>query len=112
MKPVERIWYRKRFKVPARQPKRARLWLNDGSCLRMRPERPGHVWSYDFAEHRRHSGRKYRMLNVLDEFTRGCLAIRVSRKPKAHDVINVLSDLFSLHCVPGMSVRAMARSAS
>jgi putative transposase len=101
VKRVERIWRREGLKVPARQPKRARLWLNDGSCLRLRPERPDHVWSYDFVEHRTHNGRKYRMLNVLDEFTRECLAIRVSRKLKAHDVIDVLSDLFSLRGVPG-----------
>lgn len=101
VKRVERIWRREGLKVPARQPKRARLWLNDGSCLRLRPERQNHVWSYDFVEHRTHNGRKYRMLNVIDEFTRECLAIRVSRKLKAHDVIDVLSDLFSLRGVPG-----------
>ena len=101
VKRVERIWRREGLKVPARQPKRARLWLNDGSCVRLRPERPDHVWSYDFVEHRTHNGRKYRMLNVIDEFTRECLAIRVSRKLKALDVIDVLSDLFSLRGVPG-----------
>ena len=101
VKRVERIWRREGLKVPARQPKRARLWLTDGSCLRLRPERPDHVWSYDFVEHRTHNGRKYRMLNVIDEFTRECLAIRVSRKLKALDVIDVLSDLFSLRGVPG-----------
>ena len=98
---VERIWRREWLKVPTRRPKRARLWLNDGSCLRLRPGRPDHVWSYDFVEHRTHNGRKYRMLNVVDEFTRECLAIRVSRKMKALDVIDVLSDLFSLRGVPG-----------
>jgi transposase InsO family protein len=101
VKRVERIWRREGLKVPARQPKRARLWLNDGACLRLRPERPDHVWSYDFVEHRTHNGRKYRMLNVIDEFTRECLAIRVARKLKALDVIDVLSDLFSLRGVPG-----------
>ena len=101
VKRVERIWRREGLKVPARQPKRSRLWLNDGSCLRLRPERPNHVWSYDFVEHRTHNGSKYRMLNVIDAFTRECLAIRVSRKLKALDVIDVLSDLFSLRGVPG-----------
>jgi hypothetical protein len=100
VKRVERIWRREGLKGPARQPKRARLWLNDGACLRLRPERPDHVWSYDFIEHRTHNGRKYRMLNVIDEFTRERLAIRVSRKLKALDVIDVLSDLFSLHGIP------------
>ena len=101
VKRVERIWRCEGLKVPARQPKRSRLWLNDGSCVRLRPERPDHIWSYDFVEHRTHNGRKYRMLNVIDEFTRECLAIRVARKQKALDVIDVLSDLFSLRGVPG-----------
>ena len=101
VKRVERIWRREGLKVPARQPKRSRLWLNDGSCVRLRPKRPDHVWSYDFVEHRTHNGRKYRMLNVIDEFTRECLAIRVSRKLKALDVIDVLTDLFGLRGVPG-----------
>ena len=70
LKRVERIWRREELKVPAKQPKRKRLWLNDGSCIRLRPERPNHVWSYDFVEDRTHDGRKYRMLNIIDEFTR------------------------------------------
>jgi putative transposase len=100
LKRVERIWRREGLKVPARQPKRSRLWLNDGSCVRLRPERPNHVWSYDFVEARTHDGRKIRMLNVIDEFTRECLAIRVARKLKGTDVIDVLSDLFILRGVP------------
>jgi transposase InsO family protein len=99
-KRVERIWRREGLKVPAKQPKRGRLWLNDGSCIRLRAERPNHVWSYDFVEDRTHDGRKYRMLNVIDEFTHECLAIRVNRKLKAVDVIDVLSDLFILRGVP------------
>jgi transposase InsO family protein len=99
-KRVERIWRREGLKVPQKQPKRGRLWLGDGSCIRLRAERPNHVWSYDFVEDRTHDGRKYRMLNVIDEFTHECLAIRVSRKLKAVDVIDVLSDLFILRGVP------------
>ena len=101
VKRVERIWRREGLKVPHKQPKRGRLWLNDGSCIRLRPEYPNHVWSYDFVEDRTHNGRKFRMLNVIDEFTRECLAIRVSRKLKAVDVIDVLSDLFILRGIPG-----------
>ena len=78
-----------------------RLRLNDGSCVRLRPERPNHVWAYDFVENRTRDGRKLRMLNVVDEYTRECLAIRVARKLGAADVIDVLSDLFILHGVPG-----------
>jgi putative transposase len=100
-KRVERIWRREGLKVPEKQPKRGRLWLADGSCIRLRAERPNHVWSYDFVEDRTHDGRKYRMLNVIDEFTHECLAIRVARKLKATDVIDVLSDLFILCGVPG-----------
>lgn len=101
VKRVERIWRLEGLKVPGKQPKKGRLWLNDGSCVRLRPERPNHVWSYDFVEDRTHSGRKLRMLNVIDEFTRECLAIRVDRKLKSTDVIDVLSDLFILRGVPG-----------
>jgi transposase InsO family protein len=66
-KRVERIWRREGLKVPAKQPKRGRLWLTDGSCIRLRPERPNHVWAYDFVEDRTHDGRRYRMLNIVDE---------------------------------------------
>ncbi|HZZ24302.1 MAG TPA: IS3 family transposase [Roseiarcus sp.] len=100
-KRVERIWRREGLKVPVKQPKRGRLWLNDGSCIRLRAERPNHVWSYDFVEDRTHEGRKYRMLNLIDEFTHECLAIRVDRKLKSADVIDVLADQFILRGVPG-----------
>ena len=100
-KRVERIWRREGLKVPQRQPKRGRLWLNDGSCIRLKPERPNHVWAYDFVEDRTHDGRKLRMLNIVDEFTREALAIRVARRLNSHDVIDVLSDLFILRGVPG-----------
>ncbi len=100
-KRVERIWRCEGLKVPAKQPKKGRLWLNDGSCIRLRPEHRDHVWSYDFVEDRTHEGRKFRTLNVVDEFTRECLAIRVARKLNSTDVIDVLSDLFILRGVPG-----------
>jgi len=100
-KRVERIWRREGLKVPARQPKRSRLWLNDGSCVRLRPERANQVWAYDFVEDRTRDGRKLRMLNVVDEFTRECLAIRVARKLGSADVIDVLVDLFIARGTPG-----------
>ena len=100
-KRIERIWRREGLKVPPRQPKRGRLWSADGSCVRLRPEWANHVWAYDFVEDRTHDGRKFRMLNVVDEFTHECLAIRIARKLKAADVIDVLSDLFILRGVPG-----------
>ena len=87
--------------MPARQPKRGRLWLNDGSCVRLRPERANHVWAYDFVEDRTRDGRKFRMLNVVDEFTRECLCIRVGRKLGSADVIDVLADLFIARGTPG-----------
>jgi transposase InsO family protein len=100
-KRVERIWRREGLKVPARQPKRGRLWLADGSCVRLRPERANHVWAYDFVEDRTRDGRKLRMLNVVDEFSRECLCIRVGRRLKAADVIDVLADLFIARGIPG-----------
>lgn len=93
-KRVERIWRQEGLKVPQKQPKRRRLWYNDGSCVRLRPTHRNHVWSYDFVADRTTEGRPMRMLNVIDEYTRECLAIRVERKLKAYDVIEVLADLF------------------
>ena len=99
-KRVERIWRCEGLKVPAKQPKRGRRWLNDGSCIRLRPERPNHVWSYDFVADRTHDGKAFRMLCIIDEFTRESIAIRVARKLKATDVIEALADLFILRGVP------------
>ncbi len=99
-KRVERIWRCEGLKVPARQPKRGRLWLADGSCIRLRPERPNHVWAYDFVEDRTRDGRKFRMLCVVDEFSREALAIRVARRLTSSDVIDVLAELFLTHGMP------------
>ena len=92
-KRVERIWRREGLKVPKKQPKRSRLWFNDGSCVRLRPERRNHVWSYDFVMARTSNGRPLRMLNIIDEYTRECLCIRVARKITAQDVLEELFDL-------------------
>ena len=97
----ERSWRREGLRMPARQSKRGRLWLNDGSCVRLRPERADHVWAYDFVEDRTRDGRKLRMLNVVDEVTRECLVIRVGRKLGSADVIDVLADLFIARGTPG-----------
>jgi len=99
-KRVERIWNREGLKGPHKQPKRARLWLNDGSCVRLRPERPNHVWSYDFIQDRTHDGRAYRTLDIIDEFTREALMIRVDRRLNSVDVVDALTDLFMLRGPP------------
>ena len=93
-KRVERIWRREGLRVPKKQPKRGRLWLNDGSCIRRRPQHRNHVWSYDFVADRTHTGRPIRMLTVIDEYTRECLAIEVQRRLNSQDVLDVLRDLF------------------
>ncbi len=99
-KRVYRIWRREGLKVPQKQPKRGRLWLNDGSCIRLRPGYRNHVWSYDFVADRTHDGRPYRMLCVIDEFTRECLAIKVERNLNSKVVLEVLADLFLIHGPP------------
>ncbi len=99
-KRVERIWRREGLKVPKKQPKRGRLWLNDGSCVRLRPERRDHVWAYDFVQTRTHDGRCVRMLTVIDEHTRECLAIDVARTLKSDDVLERLAWLFVTRGVP------------
>ena len=99
-KRVQRIWRREGLKVPQKQPKRGRLWLNDGSCIRLRAKQPNHVWSYDFVLDRTHDGRAFRMLTVIDEFTRQCLAIHVDRKLNSQDVLECISALFVRHGPP------------
>ena len=86
--------------MPRKQPKRGRLWLADGSCVRLRPERPNQVWAYDFVQDRTHDGKVLRMLVVVDEFTRECLAIRVERRLGSDEVLEVLAGLFVARGVP------------
>jgi len=99
-KRVERIWRREGLKVPQKQPKRGRLWLNDGSCIRLRPEHKDHVWSYDFVIERTANGRAFKILNIIDEYTRESVGVKVERKIKAQDVIDKLFDLFVLRGIP------------
>lgn len=99
-KRVERLWRREGLKVPWKQPKRKRLWLADGSCVRLRPAYKDHVWSYDFVMDRTAEGRSFRMLTLIDEHTRECLAIDVARSLKHGDVLERLSDLFIRRGVP------------
>jgi len=99
-KRVERIWRQEGLKVPKKQPKRQRLWLNDGSCIRLRPEDKDHVWSYDFVTARTSDGRAFKMLTLIDEYTRECLAILVERRLTSEDVINQLYTLFLVRGVP------------
>jgi len=99
-KRVERIWRREWLKVPKKQPKRSRLWANDGSCIRLRPCWKNHVWAYDFVMARTHNGKSFRMLTVIDEFSRECLTIEVERKLKSDDVLHVLTELFAVRGVP------------
>jgi transposase InsO family protein len=97
---VERIWRQEGLKVPQKQPKRRRLWLNDGSCVRLRPEYPNHVWSYDFVTDRTGDGRAYRVLTVVDEFSRRSPAIVAERKLNSDDVIACLANLFITQGIP------------
>jgi transposase InsO family protein len=99
-KRVERIWRREGLKVPKKQPKRGRLWLNDGSCIRLRPEYEDHVWSYDFMAARTADGRALRILNIIDEYTRQCLATLVKRRITSEDVIDQLFNLFIFRGIP------------
>ncbi len=99
-KRVERIWRQEGLKVPQKQPKRGRLWLNDGSCIRLRPERKNHVWSYDLMAERTQDGRAFRILTILDEYTRESLSITVARRITAQDGIYQLGELFLERGIP------------
>ena len=99
-KRVERIWRQEGLKVPPKQPKRGRLWLNDGSCIRLRPAYPNHVWSYDFVQDRTHNGVAFRILNIIDEYTRECLQVRVERHLSHEEVLEELAWLFCTRGIP------------
>lgn len=97
---VQRIWRREGLKVPQKQRPRRRLWLNDGSCVRHRPEHPNHVWSYDFVSARTNDGRRLRLLTLIDEYTRECLALRVERRMGSQEVIESLSEVMLWRGIP------------
>jgi transposase InsO family protein len=97
---VLRIWRREGLKVPSKQRPRRRLWLNDGSCIRLRPERRNHVWSYDFVEAQTQDGRKVRLMTLIDEFTRECLAIRVARRINSLGVLETMADAMLVRGIP------------
>ena len=99
-KRVERIWRSEGLKVPKKQPKRRRLWLTDGSCIRLRPQFRDHVWSYDFVIDRTADGRAFRILNIIDEYTRECLAILAKRRITSQDVIDQLFQLIIFRGIP------------
>ncbi len=99
-KKVERIWRREGLKVPQKQPKRGRLWQKDGSCIRLRPTHPNHVWAYDFVVVRTHNGKAVRMLTLIDEYTRECLAIRAGRHFRSDDVLHCLTEMFVTRGIP------------
>ena len=97
---VQRIWRREGLKVPKKQRPRGRLWFNDGSCVRLRPEYPHHVWSYDFVHHTTEDGRSLRLMTLVDEFSRQCLAIKVGRRLNSMDVIETLANAMLEHGIP------------
>jgi putative transposase len=97
---VQCIWRREGLKVPAKQRPRGRLWLEDGSCMRLRPERANHVWSYDFVSAMTHDGRTLRILTLIDEYTRECLALRVERRLNSWEVIDTLADVMLRRGIP------------
>jgi putative transposase len=97
---VQRIWRREGLKVPQKQKARGRLWLNDGSCVRLRPERAKHVWSYDFVSTVTHDGRTLQLLPLIDEYTRECLAIRVARRLGSQEVIETLAEAMLVRGIP------------
>jgi transposase InsO family protein len=93
-KRVERIWRQEGLKVPKKQPKKGRLWLTDGSCIRLRPERKDHVWSYDIVMIRTTDGRAVRILVIIDEYSRECLSLAAARAIRSQDVLDQLYELF------------------
>ena len=99
-KRVERIWRQEGLKVPRKQPKRSLLWVNEESCIQLRSAHRDHVWAYDFVATRTHEGRPLRLLTIVDEYTRDCLASEVAQSLRADDVLHRLAELFLQHGRP------------
>jgi putative transposase len=96
-KRVERVWRKSGWQVPQRPKKRK---IKTGKRVPCQAERPNHVWSYDFQEDALVSGRKVRLLNVLDEFTREWLSVTVGVSWSSRAVIVALNLLFMTRGVP------------
>lgn len=97
---IERIWKQEGLKVPQKQPKRRRLWLTEGNCIRLRPLWANHVWSWDFVMDRTHDGRPIKILVIIDEYSRRCLALYAARRIRSYEVMEVFADLMVEHGVP------------
>ena len=88
-KKVERLWREEGLKLPERHKKQRRLYHKDSSVIRLRPMHPNHVWAIDFVHDKLSNGRRYKMLTVLDEFTRQALCVEVRCKMNSDDVLQV-----------------------
>ena len=100
---VHRLWKQEHMQVPTKQRRRRRIQGSGGShnsCVRYKPLRRNHVWSYDFVSERTEDGRQVKLLIVIDEFTRECLGIEPARSFKARDVIGLLQYLFAVRGAP------------
>ncbi len=96
-KRVQRLWREADLKVPRMQHKKRRLLLgsSENGCARKRAERINHVWSYDFAMDQTEDGRRLKVMPVVDEYSRECLALGMERSITAGDVMEVLDRLFA-----------------
>ena len=92
-KKVERLWREEGLQLPQRHKKRRRLYHHDASVIRLRPKYPNHVWAIDFVHDRLANGRPYKMLTVLDEYTREALCVRVATSMTSADVLEALYPL-------------------
>lgn len=99
-KRVYRLWCQEGLKIPKRPHKRLYEGTSANSCDKKRPERYNHVWSYDFLSERLENGRRVRLLVVIDEYTRECLAMDVAKSFRGEDVVELLRYLFAVRGYP------------
>lgn len=99
-KKIERFWREEGLKLPERHKKRRRLYHKDSSVIRLRPTHPNHVWAIDFVHDKLSKGRSYKMLTVLDEFTRQALCVEVQNKMNSDDVLEAMHRLLIKHGKP------------
>jgi putative transposase len=100
-KRVYRLWCQEGLKICRKLHKKLYTGGSENGCNRRRSEYYNHIWNYDFLSERLENGHLVKLLVVIDEFTRECLAIDVDRKIKGADVVGLLRYLFAVRGEPG-----------
>ena len=99
-KRVQRVWREAGLMVPSKECKRRRMGASENSIMRRQAEYIDHVWSYDFAMDATEDGRRLKIMPIVEEYSRECLALETERSITAEDVVETLARLFTERGAP------------